>query len=1052
MMSSNSREVVVQAAIPIELREQFERRNLLLFVGEGINQGVLPLSDELAGELAGRCDYPPAEPRTLARVAGYYALTTHDRHGLIDFLQERLSRPGLEPAHCHKLIAQLQPRVVVATCYDNLLERAVENDAVSYTSVVANEEVAYSDDQKMLLVWLWGRLERPDSIIVTEDDRRRFLAGRDNLSDVLRGELARRTWLFVGFDAEDEWFRDFYDSVTRGLDRHRRRAYIVGATPSAYTRAWWAERAQILDMNAESFLTELSNHVSSRRQARPATPQPYEPVTAPLPERPYKLLDYYEAKDAAIFFGREQETQKLSALIHAHRLVLFHGASGTGKTSLLLAGVIPRLEHADPSYETLYVRALEDPGVVIRRAVGRRLPEADLPADGSLVDFLDAATESLDRPLVIVFDQFEEFFIRFSPQSRASFVDEIGRLSDARDVPVKVVFSLREDWLASMSEFEARIPEINRTKMRLLPLSRTQARRAITGPAERVGMRFDPDLVDRLLTDLADERKQGADATVMPPQLQLVCDALYDHAGSGGRQRMTLADYEAMGGTHGVLDRYIQGALREHPGEDRDVAKEALKALVTSQMTKDVADLDSIAAEVGADEATVQRVLSRLTDQRLIRRLSDRDVYELAHDVLAGTIAEWIGAEDRQLKQVRELLRRELADWRRDSTVLLSESKFRRIDTLRDGLRLTGDEAAFLLRAAILYDSDVPYWLSQVSDPGDQTDILLEMLERETPQARVTAAGYLIEFPTDEVATALGRIAVEDAEPAVRDRAAISIARMEVPAGIECLKDTARMKEDELGARVVHALALIQDVSPKLISGLSRSTHWRVCYELAKMRFGWHWPRIRMVTVAGAIGGALGLGLGLAIPVGWNQRATTFPGPGLADFVFLAEFFALPGLLAGAGLGFGMSVGASLLREKPRLGKILIGTLLAVGGFAVLLPFMIIEGGAPLRNIMLMILGSGLFGMLTGAGISVPSAMSRNRPITLVGGVAGSIAGVLILGFFGFKPFQVVPEPAVPLPLLIVGGALVGLIMAFSITWAEEHWPAKTQAHTKTDS
>ena len=82
-----------------------------------------------------------------------------------------------------------------------------------------------------------------------------FLEGRSNLSDVLRGELARRTWLFIGFDTEDEWFRGFYDSVNRGLDRQSRRAYIFGDVPGAYTRAWWEKHnAEILNADVETFL------------------------------------------------------------------------------------------------------------------------------------------------------------------------------------------------------------------------------------------------------------------------------------------------------------------------------------------------------------------------------------------------------------------------------------------------------------------------------------------------------------------------------------------------------------------------------------------------------------------------------------------------------------------------------------------------------------------------------------------------------------------------------------------------------------------------------
>ena len=162
------------------------------------------------------------------------------------------------------------------------------------------------------------------------------------------------------------------------------------------------------------------------------------------------FLDFYDSDDASVFFGRQQEIQELSALIQARRLVLLYGASGVGKTSLLLAGVVPSLESSQPPYSTVYVRALDDPAIVIRQRLRRRLPDAKFPDTGSLADFLHAATQAIGSTVVIVVDQFEEFFIRLSPQLRAAFIQELGTINDERELPVKVVLSLREDWLASI--------------------------------------------------------------------------------------------------------------------------------------------------------------------------------------------------------------------------------------------------------------------------------------------------------------------------------------------------------------------------------------------------------------------------------------------------------------------------------------------------------------------------------------------------------------------------------------------------------------------------
>jgi formylglycine-generating enzyme required for sulfatase activity/AAA+ ATPase superfamily predicted ATPase len=745
--------------IPVELLEQLEKGNVLVFIGEGINRGLLPSSAELAEEFATRFDYPSEEAKTLARVAGYYELTTHNRHGLIAFLRERLDRPRPEPTLIYRLIAKLQPRVIVTTCYDRLLERAVQEAGIPYTAVVGNSEVAYDDEQKMLLVWLWGMLDRPDSIVLTEDDRRQFFAGRENLSDVLRGELARRTWLFIGFDAEDVWFQDFYDSVTRGLDRHNRRSYLVGTTPGPYVQAWWDKHnTQILSVDIERFLMKLSNEVAARVKPALLVPSALTGHATPLPERPYKLLDYYEAKDAAIFFGRRQETQYLSSLIHAHRLVLLYGASGVGKTSLLLAGAVPRLERAEPPYQTVYVRAFEDPTLVIRRAVRRRLPGVDLPQNSSLVDFLDAAAQSLGRTLVIILDQFEEFFLRLSSEFRAAFISELGALYDAYDLPVKVVLSLREDWLAWVEEIEKRIPEVFRIKMRLLPLTRDQACQAVTAPVERLGVSYEPALVERLLEDLS-LTDQGGTA-VMPPQLQLVCSALYDKLGPDERQ-IPLAAYQQLGGARGVLQQYLEDELVRLASDERALARAALEELVTSQGTKAVRTSDELALALGVDASDLEPVLDKLVRARLLRPVewaeAAASAYELAHEYLITEIA--LSPEAAARKEAEELLRQGVDNWQRFETLLSAET-FALIDAQRDRLRLDRQAQELMLRCALRHGVSVGSWLGRVED-GEGALALAQqaLLAPEGEPARRSLGATAGDVGLERMHALLGRLA-----------------------------------------------------------------------------------------------------------------------------------------------------------------------------------------------------------------------------------------------------------------------------------------------------
>ncbi len=920
--------MVAHIKIPPELLEQLERKNVLFCIGHGINQNLLPSMGELAYELAERCDYPSDEPKTLARVAGYYELTTRNRHRLIELLRERLDKPDLEPSLCHKLIAQLQPRVIVTTCYDRLLERAMKDANINYAPVVSNTEVAYGDEEKMLLVWLWGILDRPNSIIVTEDDRRQFIADRKNLSDILRGELARRTLLFIGFDVEDAWFRDFYDSVTHSLDRHNRPAYIVGTTPGAYTRAWWDNHnAQVLGVEIEQFLSALINQPAIRAKVTDIDQShPIGRLVTPLPKRPYKLLDYYEAEDEAIFFGRETEERKLASLVYAHRLVLLYGASGAGKTSLLLAGVKPQLKQADPPYEIVYVRALEDPSRIIHRTIQRRRPEIDLPKGGSLVDFLNVATKALGSTLVIILDQFEEFFIRLTPQTRAAFVAELGKLYDARDVPVKLILSLREDWLASVNEIRERIPEVFYIGMRLLPLSRDQARQAIVAPVTQLEVNYEPELVERLLGDLMDSE----DEAVMPPQLQLVCCTLYDQVWPE-KHLITLDTYKELGGTRGVLQRYLDDKLIQLESRERALARSILEELVTSQGTKAVKKADDLALALNADIPDITQALEKLSRARLVRMLEHEDniSYELAHEYLICQIN--LSPEEQQKKQAEELIQQELENWNRLGT-LLGANKFDMVNQVRNLIRLTPDAQELLLRSALAIGHETSfYWLERVADETQRANIVRDYLADSWMEVRLWTARTLYVWEASIVGELLATTAINDSDASVRQQAAISLARWRDPAvAVSKLMGIQDVSID----RVYEALAHILDEVGGL-PGLSHKIRMQVMKVLLLRRLRQAKVTLLYRALAGGFGAAIGAALAAALVtyILWQPNNELFFNLPLSVAMGLIGLQAgVVGLIEGIGTSLGLTL-ADILAKKPSVYFRVVGAMTSGGIF-----------------------------------------------------------------------------------------------------------------------
>ena len=747
--------------IPEELLEQINRGNALLFIGERIvldGEGRAVV-DQLTDQLADRSETVEGD-LLFPEMAQAYE-DEKGRQALVQFIQDELEALGDKPQRIHRLIVGLTDcDVLVTTCFDRRLERAFEEANRPLNVVIGNLDVAFEDERKARLYKVRGSVERVESLVLTEDDYEAFFEDQASISVVLQGYLARKTILFVGYDLADPHFKRLYRKVTTPLDGYARRAYAFGGTPAPRVGRWCRRHGiDVVEADASAFLESLVEQLAARARPTPATPpRPLERAPAALPERPYKLLDYYEAGDADIFFGRVQETQRLSSLIHAHRLVLFYGASGAGKTSLLLAGVVPRLEGADPAYETIYVRALEDPARAIRRAVVRKLPQADLPADlpqrGDLVDFLHVATRALDGTLVIILDQFEEFFIRLSPEFRAAFIGELGAVYDASDVPVKVVLSLREDWLASVDEIEARIPGV-RTKMRLLPLTRKQAQEAITAPVARLGASYESALVELLLDDLAG----GGEAGVMPPQLQLVCSALYEGLGPD-KHRITLAAYERLGRAQGVLQQYLDDELARLGREEGALARAALEELVTSQRTKGVKTGDELAQALTMGRSELVPVLEKLVRARLLRvleREEGRTAYELAHEYLIAKIA--LSPEAVVRKEAEELLRQAAENWQRFRALLPAET-FALIDAQRGRLRFDAGAQELMLRSALRLGRSVGPWLGRTED-ADRALALTEegLLALQGEPARQSLGAGAAEVAPDRLCALVDRLA-----------------------------------------------------------------------------------------------------------------------------------------------------------------------------------------------------------------------------------------------------------------------------------------------------
>src|SRR6185295_16738910 len=377
----------------------------------------------------------------------------------------------------------------------------------------------------------------------------------------------------------------------------------------------------------------------------------------PLPEKPYKFLDSYAMEDAPIFFGRERETRVLLSDVVVNRLVVLFARTGTGKTSLINAGVRPLLQQK--GYETFFVRVHRNPTESARAEILARSELNKLEGE-RFADQLENVVRELKRPIVLFFDQFEEFFLythKPSPAQGREFITDVARLYRNRDAGVHFVFSMREEFFVEMDAFRDEIPTIfhNDSNLRLRRFNFNQARDAIIHPARFFQTHFESDLVERLLRDLSENIEGEVDTVtegeIEPAQLQIVCDTLWErHAGS----LITLDQYRLLGGGHHgniaqqVLYDRLERVFEKIGSPDQlNLLERLLPELRTKEGTKYVRDVESLTRALSVEEhpldvSDLRDLLTMLEEVRFLRggQRDSLEVVELSHDYLVGYLDE----------------------------------------------------------------------------------------------------------------------------------------------------------------------------------------------------------------------------------------------------------------------------------------------------------------------------------------------------------------------------------------------------------------------------
>ncbi|MBS1153989.1 MAG: ATPase, partial [Myxococcaceae bacterium] len=375
-----------------------------------------------------------------------------------------------------------------------------------------------------------------------------------------------------------------------------------------------------------------------------------------IDESPYAGLSSFQEADADKFFGRGMEVAALVNRLRERPIIGVVGPSGAGKSSFVRAGLVPALKRSGEPWEALVLRpgrsplaslaGLIAPMVSTSASVADELAEEKkltvrLAAEPGYVGSVLRARARREKKSMLVFvDQFEELYTQIQdPAERKAFTACLSGIADDATAPIRLVLSIRSDFLDRVSEDPRFMAELTQGLTFLTAPGRDGLRDAIVQPAEQAGYKFEnPEIVDDMLKHLAST--QGA-----LPLLQFAAQQLWENR-DPARKQLTRLAYEAIGGVAGALASHAEAVLARLNPAALPLVRTILLRLITPDRTRAIVSLDEL-RELNANPAEVQKLVDELVQARLlvVQTGSGAATVEIVHESLLHswpTLRRWL--------------------------------------------------------------------------------------------------------------------------------------------------------------------------------------------------------------------------------------------------------------------------------------------------------------------------------------------------------------------------------------------------------------------------
>ena len=391
---------------------------------------------------------------------------------------------------------------------------------------------------------------------------------------------------------------------------------------------------------------------------------------------PYKALKRFDVDDSEYFFGRYQLTRELQATLETSNLILVLGASGSGKSSVVRAKLIPEFLAAGSHRHNFVFTPKDDPfqslyeSLIGRDKVGPdknycfNASNAQFVLEGKpkgKPDMLAQVVRQLkdkDTEWLIFIDQFEELFTRCNNlEQRKTFIQSIAQIAASGDRSVKIVLAMRADFLGEFSPY----PQFGKLVQRQIHLVNEmppdELELAIKGPAAKHGVRFEPGLAKEISSDVLGQA--GA-----LPLMQYTLDRLWQYEVNLDKladRTLNTQNYQALGKVRGALEQHVNEIYGEFSAIEQQATKRIFLSLVKVFTTEGVEKRVSQSVERSSLRGeAVQETIDRLINENLLvsssknfsqavlsmqngKALEQQSTIEMAHEIL---LTSWTKLQD----------------------------------------------------------------------------------------------------------------------------------------------------------------------------------------------------------------------------------------------------------------------------------------------------------------------------------------------------------------------------------------------------------------------